>query len=81
MKTYKELMASTKCPPGTRYDPKLKQCVAKKIRYKGRYIFVPKNTDVGNGNGNGNVNGNGNGNGNGGNGNGGNGNGNGGNGQ
>ena len=42
MKTYKELMASTKCPPGTRYDPKLKQCVAKKIRYKGRYIFVPK---------------------------------------
>ena len=62
MKTYKELMASTKCPPGTRYDPKLKQCVAKKIRYKGRYIFVPKNTDVGNGNGNGNG-GNGNGNG------------------
>ena len=76
MRTYKELMASTKCPPGTRYDSKLKQCVAKKIKYKGNYIFVPKNMDVGgtaptNGNGNGNGNGgngNGNGNGNGGNG-------------
>ena len=79
MKTYKELMASTKCPPGTRYDPKLKQCVAKKIRYKGRYILgVPKNTSGGdetpaNGNGNGNG-----GNGNGGNAGGGNGGGNGG---
>ena len=30
MKTYKELMASTKCPLGTTYDSKLKQCVAKK---------------------------------------------------
>ena len=45
MKTYKELMASTKCPPGTRYDPKLKQCVAKKIRYKGHFVYVPENSE------------------------------------
>ena len=49
MKTYKELMASTKCPPGTRYDPKLKQCVAKKIRYKGRGNGTKLDPTVGNG--------------------------------
>ena len=77
MKTYKDLMNDNRCPPGMKYDKKLKQCVPKTIRYKGRYILgVPKNKSGGdetpaNGNGNGNGNGHGNGNGNGGNGNGG----------
>ena len=35
MKTYKDLMNDNKCPPGMRYDKKLKQCVPKRIRYKG----------------------------------------------
>ena len=38
MKTYKDLMNDNKCPPGMKYDKKLKQCVPKTIRYKGRYI-------------------------------------------
>ena len=70
MKTFKDLMNDSRCPPGMRYDKKLKQCVPIKIRYKGRYILgVPKSSD----NSNGDDSGNGNGNGNGGNGNGGNG--------
>ena len=84
MKTYKDFLETVleekKCPPGMKYDKKLKQCVP--IRYKSRiryFLGVPKNNsgdtdssdDSGNGNGNGNGIGNGNVNGNGGNGNGG----------
>ena len=89
MWSFKEFTESKKCPPGFKYDEKLKVCVPKfrKYAYYGRIGPGPKqepqNTS-GNDNANGNCNGNGNGNGNGaqqgGNGNAGNGGGNGGNG-
>ena len=76
-----------KCPPGHRYDAKLKMCVPKISRYRfygkvdpGDATPAPTGNGSTNGNGNGAANGNGNGNGSGGNGNGGNGGGNGGNG-
>ena len=81
MLTYKQFVEDKKCPPGFKYDKKLKVCVPiiKKYAYYGRMGPGPKqepqNTS-GNGNANGNGNGNANGNGNGangGNGNGGNG--------
>ena len=72
MLTYKQFVEDKKCPPGFKYDKKLKTCVPiiKKYAYYGRVGPVskpePQNT---NGNGTGNGNGNGNGaNGNGGNG-------------
>ena len=72
MLTFKQFAESKKCPPGFKYDEKLKVCVPKfrKYAYYGRIGPGPKqepqNTsgDQGNGNGNGNGNaGNGNGNG------------------
>mgnify|MGYP001360235044 CR=1 FL=1 len=72
MFTFKEFTEKKKCPPGYKYDEKLKVCVPKfrKYAYYGRIGPGPKqepqNTsgDQGNGNGNGNGNaGNGNGNG------------------
>jgi hypothetical protein len=78
MLTYKQFVEDKKCPPGFKYDKKLKTCVPiiKKYAYYGRVgpVSKPEPQDT---NGNGNSNGNGNGNGNGANGNGGNGAGNG----
>ena len=67
MLTFKEFAESKKCPPGYKYDEKLKVCVPKfrKYAYYGRIGPGPKQDtsgDQGNGNGNGNA-GNGNGNG------------------
>ncbi len=68
MWSFKEFAESKKCPPGFKYDEKLKVCVPKfrKYAYYGRIGPGPKqepqNTsgDQGNGNGNGNgANGNG----------------------
>ena len=68
MLTFKQFAESKKCPPGFKYDEKLKVCVPKfrKYAYYGRIGPGPKqepqNTsgDQGNGNGNGNgANGNG----------------------
>ena len=71
MWSFKEFAESKKCPPGYKYDKKLKVCVPKfrKYAYYGRIgpgtKQEPQNTS-GNGNGdNGTPNGNGNGNGNG----------------
>ena len=78
MLTFKQFAESKKCPPGFKYDKKLKVCVPiiKKYAYYGRIGPGPKQEPQ-NTSGNGNANGNGNGNGNGaqqgGNGNGGNG--------
>ena len=80
MWSFKEFTESKKCPPGFKYDKKLKVCVPiiKKYAYYGRMGPGPKQEPQ-NTSGNGNANGNGNGNGNGANGgngsNGGNGNG------
>ena len=66
MLTYKQFVEDKKCPPGFKYDKKLKTCVPiiKKYRYYGRVGPVskqePQNTSGANGNG---ANGNGNGNG------------------
>ena len=74
MFTFKEFTEKKKCPPGYKYDEKLKVCVPKfrKYAYYGRIGPGPKqepqNTSGDQGNGNGNGNGNG-ANGNGGNGN------------
>ena len=75
MLTFKQFAESKKCPPGFKYDEKLKVCVPKfrKYAYYGRIGPGPKqepqNTSGANGNNNTNGNGaNGNGNGNGGNG-------------
>ena len=65
MLTFKQFAESKKCPPGFKYDEKLKVCVPKikKYAYYGRIGPGPKqepqNTsgDQGNGNGNGNGNG------------------------
>jgi len=65
MWSFKEFTESKKCPPGFKYDKKLKVCVPKfrKYAYYGRIGPGPKqepqNTsgDQGNGNGNGNGNG------------------------
>ena len=65
MFTFKEFTEKKKCPPGYKYDEKLKVCVPKfrKYAYYGRIGPGPKqepqNTsgDQGNGNGNGNGNG------------------------
>ena len=63
MLTYKQFVEDKKCPPGFKYDKKLKTCVPiiKKYAYYGRVGPVskpePQNTN-GNGNGNG-ANGNG----------------------
>lgn len=68
MKSFKDfLVGRKKCPPGFKYDEKLKVCVPKfrKYAYYGRIGPGPKQDtsgDQGNGNGNGNA-GNGNGNG------------------
>ena len=67
MLTYKQFVEDKKCPPGFKYDKKLKTCVPiiKKYAYYGRVGPVsnpePQNTNgTGNGNGNGNgANGNG----------------------
>ena len=81
MWSFKEFTESKKCPPGFKYNKKLKVCVPiiKKYAYYGRMGPGPKQEPQ-NTSGNGNANGNGNGNGanggnggNGGNGNGGNG--------
>ncbi len=75
------LEEDSKCPPGYKYDPKLKMCLDKNYKrsvmyrpYFGRYLNTqPKQEQPPKKNGNGNGNGspkNGNGNGNGGNGNG-----------
>ena len=82
MKNFKQFQEERKCPPGYKYDKKLKTCVAR-IKNVGRYGFFGMRSysdqEEKNGNGNGNGNGNnGNGNGGNGNGNGGNGGGNGG---
>ena len=72
MFTFKEFTEKKKCPPGYKYDEKLKVCVPKfrKYAYYGRIGPGPKQEPQ-NTSGNGNANGNGNGNGaNGGNGNG-----------
>ena len=75
MLTYKQFLEEKKCPPGFKYDKKLKTCVPriKKYAYYGRVGPVskqePQNTSGANGNDNANGNGNGaNGNGNDGNG-------------
>lgn len=78
---FKQLMnleEDSKCPPGYKYDPKLKMCLDKNYKrsvmyrpYFGRYLNTqpkqeqpPKSNGNGNGDGNGNAsNGNGNGNG------------------
>ena len=65
MWSFKKFAESKKCPPGFKYDEKLKVCVPKfrKYAYYGRIGPGPKqepqNTsgDQGNGNGNGNGNG------------------------
>ena len=74
MLTFKQFAESKKCPPGFKYDEKLKVCVPKfrKYAYYGRIGPGPKQEPQ-NTSGNDNANGNGNGNGNGTNGNGGNG--------
>ena len=46
MKTYKDLMNDNKCPPGMRYDKKLKQCVPKRIRYKGIDTWESRTRDL-----------------------------------
>ena len=75
-KKFMNLTAEKKCPPGYKFDTKLKVCVPTcKRGYVGFYVLLSRNGDAapspapsnGNGNGNGNG-GNGNGNGNGGNG-------------
>ena len=72
MKTFKTFIEQKKCPPGMKWDSKLKDCVPSGNMPYGRYWGVERNQNGENGNGkNGNGHANGHGNGANGNGNGG----------
>ena len=67
MQQAKEMVEQTKCPPGFKYDKKLRQCVPRYVGYA--YPFVGSSSSRNGGGDDGSGSGNGNGNGNGGNGN------------